>query len=155
MTADETDLNVKTCVCGAALRVLNQNGLVTRREWMGLISDIHYCLVCDHVQFHPIPPKSVLDSYYGEEFFRAASRYGETGYTADHSAHYWSDTSGHLPHITFLNLLRRLKQENFRHRTLAAHDFGCGYGSLVGRLAEFGFDASGSDLDEIAVRNGR
>ena len=153
--ADQREQNFKVCVCGAALKVLNQNGLVTRREWTGFVSDIHYCLVCDHVQFHPIPPKSVLDNFYGAEFFRAASVWGEAGFTADHSAHYWSDTSGHLPHITFLDLLRRLRKENFRYGVPAAHDFGCGYGSLLRRLAEFGFDASGSDLDEIAVRDGK
>jgi SAM-dependent methyltransferase len=155
MMADETESNFKVCVCGAALEVLNQNGLVTRREWKGLVSDIHYCRVCDHVQFHPIPSKSVMDNFYGAEFFQGASAWGEAGYTAEHSAYYWSDTSGHLPHTTFLDLLRRLRKGNFRYGVPAAHDFGCGHGALVSRLAEFGFDASGSDPDEIAVREAR
>lgn len=141
----KADVSPPVCaLCAAPLEVLIQDGARTRREWRGMIADIHLCTGCGHLQFFPLPTQEHL----AELTPHRASHSGTCRTPQDAVEAWWSRDD--IPRRVVVERLRRVRTLYFDRRP-RLFDLGCGYGGLVSRAAELDFDASGCDLDAERV----
>lgn len=131
--------------------MLVQRGRLTTTTAWNIVAAIHVCEACGHVFFHPPPTSQQLTDYYNGRWNAG------TGFSIDDSYEAWFDKlDEYTPHRTFVDSVLRLRQEHFSGRQqVIVHDASCGYGALVERLNQLGFEATGSDIDADAIRIAR
>lgn len=139
--------DIKCALCGNTLEIMVQAGLITRREYDRNISDIHQCTNCEHIQFYPLPKSGLLNKYYSSNSFYDANQLAPEIY---HNQ--WFDEQD-LSHALFIESLNSLKIENFDSKeNPTLYDYGCGYGGLIAKTLQLGFNSRGSDLDDVCVK---
>lgn len=134
------------CICGAVLEPFVQHGETTHREVNGIITDIHHCKQCDHVQFAPLPsPEWLTDFYKSSEFWDVV------GLDPNLYIEQWVT---HSPQLKFLDLVQKAAY-TLPDDPIRLHDFACGYGGMVKALRDKGMDATGSDLSTSTIEFGQ
>lgn len=133
-------------LCEGKLEVMTQSGNTTRKQYDEVVSDICQCTNCGHVQFYPLPKSDVLDNYYSSNYF-----YESIKIEPDVYYNQWFDEED-LSHALFIQSLSQIKLENFQGtENPTLYDYGCGYGGLIAKTVQLGFNSRGSDLDETCI----
>ena len=136
----------KCALCAEKLEMMVQAGATTSKEYNGNVSDIYSCNDCGHVQFYPLPTSELINSYYSSNSFYEALKVEPDTYHDQ-----WFDEND-LPHLLFIESLISLKK-NYLYSTEDPnlYDYGCGYGGLIAKSQQLGFNCRGSDLDEACI----
>ncbi|ACK65607.1 hypothetical protein PCC8801_1554 [Rippkaea orientalis PCC 8801] len=139
-------MDFKCALCSDKLEILVQDGAITRKEYYGMLSDIHQCTNCGHIQFYPLPKPEVLDNYYSSNLFYSANSFQLEDYYT-----FWLEGKN-ASQVIFIESLILLKAEYFaRTEKPVLYDYACGTGGLVAKTSQLGFNSRGSEMDKVCV----
>jgi len=101
------------------------------------------CSDCGYIFFDP-PDSMFLQDYYNDEYPRSAASW----YNAD--SNYNSDRcSARVERIT------TLAERFLGTKDVSYHEAGCAFGGVIAMFRSEGYDASGTDINEVAISEGR
>jgi SAM-dependent methyltransferase len=101
------------------------------------------CSDCGYIFFDP-PDPAFLQDYYNDEYPRSAASW----YNVD---------SNYDPHrcSSRLERITALAEKFLGTKDVSYHEAGCAFGGVIAMFRSLGYDASGTDINETAIGEGR